>query len=310
MRILNFGSCNLDIVYTVAHIVQPGETIAASSLSFYPGGKGLNQSIALSRAGAAVFHAGCIGEDGALLYNTLSDAGVDLRYLKQLPGKSGHAVIQVDSAGENCIIIYPGTNTKITREHINSVLADFTEGDYLLLQNEISELAYLIEAGSQKKMRIVLNPSPCHEDLLKIDLNRLCYLILNEGEAETLFHTQCPRALSKILRSHYPQLTVILTLGKSGAVYITGSSCLHQPAYQVETVDTTAAGDTFTGYFISCLAQGQTPQESLRFASAAAALAVGREGAASSIPHQKEVITALEAMLPYSVNSPEEASNP
>ena len=289
MRILNFGSCNLDIVYNLKHIVRPSETIAAESLSFHPGGKGLNQSIALSRAGSPVFHAGCIGTDGDLLCQALCEAGVDLRYLKTLAGSSGHAVIQVDENGENCIIIYPGTNRMITTEDIDRVLSDFSAGDLLLLQNEISFLPYLVQKASDLGMQIALNPSPYHDDLKKLDLSCIRYLILNEVEAEGFFKTRTASVISGILRSSFPELNVVLTLGKEGAVFITGTKVHHQCIYQVPIVDTTAAGDTFTGYFLSEISNGHTPEVAMNTAAAAAAIAVSRPGAASSIPSREEV---------------------
>ena len=145
MQILNFGSCNIDSVYAVDHILRPGETISATSVASFPGGKGLNQSIALARAGAAVYHAGCIGKDGGMLLDCMHESGVDTRYLRTVDDKTGLAIIQVDKNAENAIVIYSGANGRITKEHIDTVLENFHEGDLMLAQNEISELPYLIE---------------------------------------------------------------------------------------------------------------------------------------------------------------------
>ena len=170
MKILTFGSCNIDYVYEVDHIVQPGETLVANKLSKFPGGKGLNQAIAIARAGAEVYFAGCIGEDDTMLCPILQQAGVDISKLLTVNGPTGHAIIQVDKNSENSIVIYRGANGLVTESYIDKVLEDFEEGDILLLQNEISNLLYLIKKAAEKRMKIILNPSPYEDVLNKIDL--------------------------------------------------------------------------------------------------------------------------------------------
>ena len=151
MKILCFGSCNIDYVYGLKHIVRPGETISAGSMEQFPGGKGLNQSIALAKAGAEVYHAGCVGNDGLILIDTLAEYGVDTSYIKTVDAKTGQAIIQVDDNGENGIFIYQGANIMITEEYIDEVLSDFSSDDILLVQNEISNLRYLLKKSSGKK---------------------------------------------------------------------------------------------------------------------------------------------------------------
>ena len=140
MKILNFGSINIDLVYRVPHIVKPGETLSSLSLARFAGGKGNNQSIALARAGAPVFHAGKIGKDGAWIVAMLKVAGADVRFVKKDPGPTGHAVIQVADSGQNSIVLFPGANRTITPQEIRDTLAHFGKGDILLLQNEINAL--------------------------------------------------------------------------------------------------------------------------------------------------------------------------
>ena len=137
-RILNFGSLNIDRVYRVEHFVKPGETIASKGYQCFPGGKGLNQSIAAARAGARVFHAGTVGADGDFLIKLLSESGADVRYVRKTDGITGHALIQVSDAGENCIILYPGANFDNDTAYMEQVLSGFSAGDILMLQNEIS----------------------------------------------------------------------------------------------------------------------------------------------------------------------------
>lgn len=296
MRILNFGSCNLDMVYDVEHIVRAGETIHTHGLHHYAGGKGLNQSIAVARAGAEVFHAGCIGEDGQMLREFMAGYGVRLDYLQTVEGPTGHAVIQVDQKGENCIFLYSGANVKITREFASQVLGQFQAGDYLLLQNEISQLSFIIDTAFAKGMRIVLNPSPINDALKKIDFNKLSYLILNETEAADISGVEGCGEFMQWMRAHYPNLTVILTLGKQGSLCFDREQCIRQPSYEVEAVDTTAAGDAYTGYFLAELCRGKSIQDCMNCASAAAAIAVSRKGAAPSIPDYATVMGQIRHM--------------
>lgn len=299
MKILNFGSCNIDCVYSVENIVRPGETVPAFGLEHFAGGKGLNQSIALARAGAKVFHAGCIGEDGHMLRKLLQESGVNLKYLKTVEHRTGQAVIQVDSHGENSILLYSGANYAVTREYIDEVLSDFSAGDFLLIQNEISELPYLIERAYTAGMRIIFNPSPFQQTLKNINLNKISYLILNEIEAEGFSGLAEPEEFVIWSRMNYPNTRVILTLGKNGSIYFDGKTRIKQSAFCVNAVDTTAAGDTFTGYFAAGIFSGKPVERSLCLASCAAAMAVSKKGAAPSVPVIEEVEKSLETMKPY-----------
>ncbi len=293
MKILNFGSCNIDYVYSLDHIVVTGETETTHKLETFPGGKGLNQSVALAKAGAQVYHAGCVGKDGEMLTTLLQESGVDISYLQMVPEKNGHAIIQVSAEGDNSIFLYPGSNECITKEMIDSVLADFDAGDILLLQNEISNVDHAIEKGHEKGMQIVLNPSPFNQIIRDIDLNKISYLILNEVEAKEFSNCVEPEASLHFFRKQYPSLKVMLTLGSKGCVFMDETQELYQPIFLVDAVDTTAAGDTFTGYFVAGLSRGETYGQILRIASAASAISVSRNGAAPSIPDRREVENAL-----------------
>lgn len=291
MKVLSFGSLNLDKVYTVPHFVRPGETMAAAALEEFCGGKGLNQSIALAKAGAEVWHAGCVGEkDGEMLIEALKAAGVNTSLIHRLPCPTGHAVIQVNEEGQNCILLYGGANQCVTRAQINETLDCFDPGDFLILQNEISELDYLITSASRRGLVIVLNPSPMTEELRKLPLELVDYFILNEVEARDLCGAeQKEEEYPNRLQTRYPQAKVVLTLGEKGCLYQDEQQRLAQQAVRVEAVDTTAAGDTFTGYFIAGIAAGETAACALKTATCAAALAVGRKGASPSIPLRQEV---------------------
>lgn len=304
MKILCFGSCNIDMVYGVEQTVRPGETISARGLDIFPGGKGLNQAIALAKAGAPVHFAGCIGSDGQMLRDIMVECGVDLRHLRTVGEKTGHAVIQLSRDGENAIFIFPGANGQVDRAHIDSVLAQFASGDILLVQNEISNLPYLVHSAAQKGLQVFLNPSPCNETIKAIDLKDIHCLIVNETESEALTGSREPEAVGRFVREQHPHLTIVMTRGKQGSAYYSASTVMDQCAYRVRTVDTTAAGDTYTGYLIAALSQGQSPKSAMAYAAAAAAITVSRKGASVSIPTRKEVLEQMGMLVPCLVASP------
>ncbi len=294
MKILNFGSCNIDQVYSLDHIVRVGETQTTYKLETFPGGKGLNQSIAIARAGAKVYHAGCVGCDGDMLIDVLSDSGVDLSYLKRVDEKNGHAIIQVTTAGENSIFLYAGSNEMVSKEYIDSVLEHFSEGDIILLQNEISNIDYIVRRAYEKKMSIVFNPSPFNEKINEIDFNMISCVILNEVEAGEIAKCESAEECLKFFKGNYPNIKVMLTLGSRGCIYMDSEHEIFQSAFKVDVVDTTAAGDTFTGYFLAEVSKGTDYESVLKIATAASAIAVSRSGAAPSIPCRDEVLEKLD----------------
>ena len=294
MKILNFGSCNIDLVYTVEHVVLPKETLSAYDLQHFVGGKGLNQSVAIAKSGFPVYHAGCIGKDGEMLINYMKSVGVDVGYIKVLDESTGHAVIQLDKNGQNSILLFAGANSRIDAEYVDSVLKDFGAGDFIVLQNEISSLDYIIDKAHEKGMRIFLNPSPYNEKLTPDMLSKVSSLILNEVELAGITGESDFKKGLKALNGKYPDCEVVATLGEQGCVYSYKEKNVIQPAFNVNVVDTTAAGDTFMGYYISRIASGKTVEEALRTASAAAAITVSGKGAAPSIPFKEAVETFCE----------------
>ena len=293
MKVLNYGSLNLDNVYTLDHMVQEGETILSSKLEVFCGGKGLNQSVALARAGVPVFHAGQVGEDGQMLLDLCDQYGVDTTYVRMLPVKGGHTVIQVDRNGQNSIILYGGTNQMQTKEYIDEVLANFEQGDLLLLQNEVNLLDYVIDQAYARGMKIVLNPSPFDAHLDACDLNKVWLFLLNEVEGEQMTGSQDPDRILSVLHEKYPDARIVLTLGVRGAWYYDGQEKVFQDVFPVTAVDTTAAGDTFTGFFVAGLIDGETPAQALRMAAKASSIAVTRPGAAPSVPTKEEVLESF-----------------
>lgn len=296
MKILNFGSCNIDYVYTLDHIVKSGETETSDNLEIFPGGKGLNQSIAVANAGAKIYHAGCIGSDAQILTDVLLKSGVDISYLKKTDKKNGHAIIQVNAQGENSIFLYPGSNHMITDEFTDAVLSDFGKGDIILLQNEINGVKHIISKAHEREMTVVLNPSPMNEKILEIDFDKVSYIILNEIEGEAISQKNEPGEILEFFKDKYPNVKVILTLGSKGCIYMDSNEEIHQPIFETAVIDTTAAGDTFTGYFIAGIASGKNYKDILKSASCAAAIAVSKNGAAPSIPMYAEVQDALKIL--------------
>ena len=290
MKVLNFGSLNLDYVYQVESILIPGETQASKSRQIFCGGKGLNQSIALAKAGIPVYHAGLIGEGGEPLLEVCKENGVNTEFIRKIPGPCGHTVIQVDRNGQNCILLFGGSNRSMTKEFVDSVLDSFDEGDIILLQNEINELDYIIDRAYEKKMMIILNPSPFDSALEKCDLSKISLFLMNEIEGFQITGEKEPDRILAKVKELYPKAKVVLTLGGDGSVYQDETGIYRQGIFKVKTVDTTAAGDTFTGYFISSVIDGMPVQDGLKLAAKASAIAVSRPGATASIPVRSEVV--------------------
>lgn len=296
--VINFGSLNIDYVYGVDHFVSAGETLTSTSREVFAGGKGLNQSVAFAKAGCSVYHAGAVGKfDGDLLLNVLNKAGVNISNIQQREDvASGHTIIQVDKNGQNCILLYGGANQSLQRDHIKQVISKFTAGDLLMLQNEVNNLDFMMEEASSRGLQIAFNVSPFHPDLLKLPLHFCSYLLVNEIEAAGI--AQCspdekPEKLLYALEKHLPDVNIILTLGSRGSIYkAKGCRPLYQGIFKVHPVDTTASGDTYTGFLLGSLLQGNKAEEAIKIAACAAAIAVTRKGAAPSIPSLQEVLTS------------------
>ncbi len=289
MKVLNFGSLNLDYVYRISHIVKPGETITSKSLETFSGGKGLNQSIAMAKAGIEVYHAGLIGKDGMQLLDTCKANNIHTDFIEVTDEKTGNAMIQVDEAAENSIILFPGANRKNHKEFVDAVLSHFGQGDLLVLQNEINLNEYMIDQAYQKGMQIAMNPSPFDQNVVKCALDKVTYFFINEIEGEMMTGEKNPEKVLEILSKKYPEGKIILTLGKRGAWYQNRNKRCFQRIFPVKAVDTTAAGDTFTGFFLKMMQSGASEEEALRIASLASSITVSRKGASDSIPSMKEV---------------------
>jgi len=296
MKVLNIGSLNLDYVYQVDHIVQPGETEASFDMNIFLGGKGINQSMALAKAGVKVYHGGMIGEDGQPFLEACKEYGVNADYIKMIEGKTGHAIIQLDKDAQNSILLYGGANQKLTEDFVDEVLSHFEKGDILLLQNEVNLLPYIVEQAYAKGMQVALNPSPFNEKLREVDLKKISIFLLNEVEGGQITGMTDPDDVLAKMREMFPHAKIVLTLGKDGAKYAEGDVTYYQPVFKVQAVDTTAAGDTFTGYFLAGLIDGMAISDVLKMSAKASSIAVTRKGAVQSIPMKEEVLEALKEL--------------
>ncbi len=284
MAIWNLGSINADMVYAVPHLPGPGETLAASKLDRFLGGKGANMSVAAARAGSHVCHIGAVGADGRWAKDRLTEYGVDTRHIAEVDVPTGHAIVSVDTEGENQIILFPGANHAITAEQLVQALSSAQAGDMLVMQNETNAQVDAARMGRDLGLRICYAAAPFQAEAVQAVLPYLDFLILNEVEAEQL-NQATGQDLSDLGIPH-----VVVTLGSKGARYFQkGSNPADFPAFRVQAVDTTGAGDTFTGYVLSGMDSGAPMGQAITQASRAAAIMVTRHGTADVIPDLKDV---------------------
>jgi ribokinase len=293
MKTLVFGSLNIDLLFSVDHIVLPGETINSYSLVKSAGGKGANQAAAFGKAGMEVCMAGKIGEDGRFLLTLLQSYGVNTDNVAVYEGASGQALIQVNrNTGENAIVLSAGGNGMITTDEIARTLDRFTAGDTVVLQNEIPVTGVIMKAAKKRGLRIVLNPSPFDERIETLPLELADMLFVNEIEGALLAgkpEKTSPDVLLDSITTRFPGTEIILTAGKDGAYYGFQKTREKCDSVTVPVVDTTGAGDTFIGYFIASRHKKLSVHEALQTACKASSLAVSRKGAMEAMPWAKEV---------------------
>lgn len=291
MKILSFGSLNYDYNYEVDHFHAPKETLAAKSMHRDFGGKGANQSIALARAGLTVYHAGRVGADGQPFIDYLKADKIKTDFLvKDDSSSTGHAIIEICN-GENRILIYGGANQEISTEQIDRTLEHFEAGDWLVLQNEITNLPYLMRTAKQRGLQIFFNAAPFDANISTYPMDCVDILCVNEVEASALaeVNTFEVETVLAILHEKYSHTKLLLTAGSQGSYYFEGQEKLYTPCSNVRAIDTTAAGDTYSGYFLAGICKGDTVEEAMKLATKAAGIAVQRKGAASSIPSIAEL---------------------
>lgn len=291
MKIINFGSINIDHVYSVDHFVRPGETLSSKNYTVFSGGKGANQSIALARAKAEVVHVGKIGKEGEWLKKKMGKEGIDTHHVKTVKVPTGHAVIQVNKEGQNAIIIHGGANLTFRTDEIKKTLKKAKAGDIVLLQNEINSIGKILKQTQKKDFIVVFNPAPMTAEVKSYPLELVDIFIVNELEGAALSGKKKPKKIIAAMRKLYPQSAVVLTLGKKGAIYADDKQLIKVSALKVNTIDTTGAGDTFIGYFLAQFSRGVKIEKCLETAVKASSVCVTRKGAADSIPKLDELVT-------------------
>tara|TARA_B110000091_G_scaffold187593_1_gene208899 strand:+ start:2448 stop:3338 length:891 start_codon:yes stop_codon:yes gene_type:complete len=289
MAVINFGSINIDHVYQVEHFVQPGETIASSHYQCLLGGKGANQSIALARAGSEVLHVGKINHADVAFKQTMIRDGIDCKHITCTETASGHAIIQVTPSAENAIVLFGGANHEITPKDIVYALDTVKPADWVLTQNETNSVDQVLLQAKAKGLRVAFNPAPMTESVKHLPHECIDLLIVNEVEAEELSGRRDLDKIEAYFREDWPHAEILITMGKAGVRMLKKDKTIDVPAFEVDALDTTAAGDTFIGYFLSAYSNHTDSKTALIRACAASALAVMKMGAAQSIPSKEDV---------------------
>jgi ribokinase len=292
-KIVVIGSINVDLVFHVENFVKAKETISSKSMARFLGGKGLNQAIALSKAYPEVRLFGNISKSDLSIKEEIKTFGVSTDLIQALDGDTGTAFIQVDKTGQNCIVLNKGVNHQFERTKIDEVLSSLHQGDMIVLQNEINDLGTIIKHAKEKGLKIAFNPSPFESKILELPLGDTDYLIFNEVEGRMLAHFKEPNLILKTLHNRYPNTVLVLTLGADGVMAQADNVTYEIPSHKVQVVDTTAAGDAFSGYFLAGIQKGLSVIDALEMANAAGALTVTKAGASSSIPTLAEVLDAV-----------------
>ena len=296
-KIVVIGSSNTDMVVKAPKIPVPGETILGGEFFMNPGGKGANQAVAAARLGGDVVFVGKIGNDmfGKQALESLSKENINVKYVLTDPKKaSGVALITVDEKGENSIVVAPGSNNALVSNDLKTIMDILDEASVVLMQLEIpmQTIEFMAKKAKEKGVHVVLNPAPAAElsdELIK----HLDMITPNETEAEILTGVKVNDMASaynaaEILYNKGVK-NIVVTLGQMGAVFFNGSKKLHVPGNKVKAVDTTAAGDTFTGALVVAFSKGEPIEKAIEFANKAAAISVTRMGALASIPYIHEV---------------------
>jgi len=288
-KIINYGSINIDYVYRTPHFVRPGETLHAESFTKGLGGKGANQSVAIARSGGHVVHVGQLSTLDRWAKDVLVNAGVLVDFIDEVDDASGHAIIQVDSEGENAILLHGGANQSVDIKSLEKAMEETDDVEYLLLQNECNNSELAINAALSNKIKVAFNPAPMSQDVASLNLEQLDTLIVNELEAQALTGSRNINDSISFFVTRLPATRVVMTLGAKGSILVNGGNVVEFPSTSVDVIDTTGAGDTFVGYFLQSLVSGLDDMSALEIASSAAALAVTERGAINAIPNIERV---------------------
>ena len=295
MKVFNYGSINIDHIYRIPRFVQPGETLASYHYQMMLGGKGANQSIALARAGASVQHIGRVSRFDDCIFRKLQAEGIGVYCIEHVDEPTGHAMIQVSDTGENSILLFGGANQSFSLPSVAENINNAEHGDWLVLQHECNLTEEVMKLAKGREMTVIYNPAPMPDDVSNVPIEYVDYIVMNEVEAlqfadDERLSKERPIELVDFLHEKYPHLKIILTLGSEGVVYKDADHLLTQAAEKVTAVDTTAAGDTFIGYFVQQSIAGASIETALSVACKAAAVTVQTLGASDSIPTSQQLI--------------------
>ena len=297
-KIVVVGSTNMDMVVKTGHIPKPGETVLGGTFFMNPGGKGANQAVAVARLGGDVTFISKIGNDifGKQSSKIFDDEGVDIGGIyAEMNSPSGIALITVDDKGENSIVVAPGANAFLNDENVQDAFDKYPQAGVLLVQLEIpmETVEAAITYARSKQITVILNPAPMNAAVSNF-LDKIDIITPNAHEAEALSNHPITDVDSAVVAAKKIQAlgvrTVIITLGEEGAILLTGEDVQHIEAPKVEAVDSTAAGDVFNGAFAVALSEGKSLKHAVTFACRAAAIAVTKMGAQSSIPYRNEIL--------------------
>ncbi|KAL7318438.1 hypothetical protein PS15m_001683 [Mucor circinelloides] len=313
-KILNYGSVNVDESFIVPHICLSGETLSSTDYVVRAGGKGANQSIAFAKAGGRVYHSGNFGYDAVWIKDFMSENGVDMTYSRVKENeRNGRAFIQVSKeTGDNCIVLYPGTNGTYTVEEAATVLESFGPGDWIVQQNEISHGGEIMKLAAEKGLNVFFNPAPLTKGILQeFPFDKVTILVVNEHEAQALYEELGGSKkdvigldlATELLHNFDKMEGIVITLGGAGVVARFRQGHQTQdfkvPSRKVNVKDTTGAGDTFVGYFLAAFIRAEKEdyfhrvEVALQEANFASSIAVQREGSMASVPCIKEVHEAM-----------------
>ena len=290
------GSLNMDLVVNVDTMPKPGQTIIGSNFKEVPGGKGANQAVAMARLNGNVSMIGKVGEDGfgQTLINSLKNDKVDTTYIQTSKGATGVALITVDKNAQNSIVVSPGANFEVKEDDIDNNIEAIKNSDIVVLQLEtpLNTIKYALNKAKELNKYTILNPAPA----VKLDdeiIKNVDLLTPNETELEIISgvsietEEDIQKAAQIMIEKRVKEL--IVTLGSKGSLYINKEKSMFKKAYKVEAVDTTAAGDSYTGALAVALSQDKNIEDAMDFASKVGALSVLKEGAQSSLPTLEDV---------------------
>lgn len=303
MTVLVFGSLNLDLVAYAKTLPTLGQTLTGEKLLRFPGGKGLNQAIAAKRSGSDVLMVGALGKDieGEFLSKVLNEENIDSRFITRVESQTGIAVIEVSADAQNRILIIPGANASVKFEEKFFSNPQLSRVCLAQLETPINEVGKFIIKAKLAGSITILNPAPI-QDLNSELLGDCDYLIVNESEASYLTGKSVEKLGLEAASEIGKQLIskgankVVVTLAENGSLYIDHDNEIYTPAFKINAVDTTAAGDAFCGAFATAISDGKPISYCLKFASAAGALAATKAGAVPSLPNSNEILSMLASV--------------